>query len=106
KKSIEARSVHNGESDTSMTTSAPASAPAKPSPVIVLTPVLGAAAIASWPFCFSFSTTFDPIKPVPPITTIFMAYTLRKDNVRRLWQSSTRHLGPILLLDQPRHYRY
>jgi hypothetical protein len=32
--------------------------------VMVLTPVFGAAAIASCPFCFSFSTTFDPIKPV------------------------------------------
>jgi hypothetical protein len=39
---------------------------------MVLTPVFGAAAITSCPFCFSFSTTFDPIKPVPPIITIFM----------------------------------
>jgi len=43
---------------------------------MVLTPVFGAAAIASCPFCFSFSTTFDPIKPVPPITTIFMTSPL------------------------------
>jgi hypothetical protein len=34
----------------------------RPSPVMVLTPVLGEPAIASCPFCFSFSTTFDPIK--------------------------------------------
>jgi len=62
-----------------MTTSASASTSAKPSPVIVLTPVLGAAAIASW--SFSFSTIFDPIKPVPPITTIFMISPLRKELV-------------------------
>jgi hypothetical protein len=36
------------------------------------TPVFGAAAIASCPVCLSFSATFDPIRPVPPITTIFM----------------------------------
>jgi hypothetical protein len=36
-----------------------------PSPVMVLTPVFGAAAIASCPFCFSFSMTFDPFKPAP-----------------------------------------
>src|SRR5215468_3596830 len=33
-------------------------------PVMVLTPVFGAVATASCPFCVSFSTTFDPIKPV------------------------------------------
>jgi hypothetical protein len=47
-----------------------------PWPVMVLTPVFGAAAIASCPFCLSFSTTFDPIKLVPPITTIFMTSPL------------------------------
>jgi hypothetical protein len=47
-----------------------------PSPVMVLTPVFGAAAMASCLFCFSFSTTFDPIKPVPPITTIFVTSPL------------------------------
>ena len=39
----------------------------EPSPVMVPGLVSGgAAAIASCPFPFSFSTTFDPIKPVPP----------------------------------------
>jgi hypothetical protein len=39
--------------------------------VIVLTPVLGAAARASsrW---VSLLTTFEPMSPVPPITTTFM----------------------------------
>src|SRR5262245_40598837 len=66
----------------STTTAAFASASAKPSPVIVLTPVFGAAAIASCPFRLSFSTTFDPIKPVPPITTIFMTSPLAVGFVR------------------------
>src|SRR5215831_16961882 len=76
KNSIAAWSSNDGELATSTTTSAPASAPAKPSPVTVLTPVFGAAAIASCPFRFSFSTTFDPMRPVPPITTIFMTSPL------------------------------
>jgi hypothetical protein len=57
---------------TSTTTWAPRSASLRPSPVIVLTPVFGAAATALWPLAWSFWTTFDPIRPVPPMTTIFM----------------------------------
>jgi hypothetical protein len=38
----------------------------------VSTPVFGAAASASWPWSVSQATSFDPIIPVPPITTIFM----------------------------------
>src|SRR5262245_62200341 len=41
-------------------------------PVIVLTPVLGAAARASCPRWVSLLTTFEPMSPVPPITTTFM----------------------------------
>src|SRR5690606_31317048 len=37
-----------------------------------LTPVLGAAASASWPASVSCLTRFDPMRPVPPMTTIFM----------------------------------
>src|SRR5262249_13717914 len=65
-------SSNDGELATSTTTCVSTRTSFKPSPVMVLTPVFGAAAIASCPFCFSFPTTFDPIKPVPPITTIFM----------------------------------
>ena len=54
----------------------PAMTSLSPLPVMVLTPVFGAAATASCPFCLSFSTTFDPIKPVPPITTTFMTSPL------------------------------
>ncbi|MCM0675660.1 hypothetical protein NCC78_13315 [Micromonospora phytophila] len=71
KKFITAVSSHAGAFDTSTTTDAPTNASARPSPVRVLTPVFGAAATASWPCSPSFATTFDPIRPVPPITTIF-----------------------------------
>src|SRR5262249_39212307 len=55
------------------TTSAPSTASASPSPVIVLTPVSGDAATASWPASRSFVTSFDPMRPVPPMTTIFIS---------------------------------
>src|SRR5262245_5191103 len=44
----------------------------RPSPVMVLTPVLGEAAITSWPPWRRKGMVFEPIKPVPPITTIFI----------------------------------
>ena len=49
---------------------------ARPSPVTAFTPDFGEAATASWPCCFNFVTSLDPINPVPPITTIFMACLL------------------------------
>src|SRR5690242_11633078 len=39
---------------------------------MVLTPESGDAATASCPRSPSFFTTFDPMSPLPPITTIFM----------------------------------
>jgi hypothetical protein len=59
-----------GELETSTTTDAPSSAAASPSPVIVLTPSLGEAGVASWPSAASFETTPEPTSPVPPMTTI------------------------------------
>src|SRR5262245_62690963 len=44
----------------------------RPSPVIVLTPVLGEAAKTLWPSWRRIATVFEPIRPVPPITTIFI----------------------------------
>src|SRR5215813_7494006 len=44
----------------------------RPSPVMVLTPVLGEAATTSLPPWSRMGAVFDPIRPVPPITTIFM----------------------------------
>ena len=63
-----------GEFDTSTTTEAPSSAAASPSPVIVLTPRRGEAGTASWPCSVSPPTTFEPMSPVPPMTTIFMIH--------------------------------
>jgi len=67
-----AASSHEGEFVTSTTAEAPFSASARPSPVRLLTPVWGAAATASWPRSRSLLTSFDPMSPVPPTTTIFM----------------------------------
>src|SRR6266478_3004047 len=50
-------------------------ASASPSPVRVLTPDLGDAAIASCACSRNLVTSFDPIRPLPPITTIFMIAT-------------------------------
>src|SRR5262245_2877617 len=69
-----ALSSNEGEFATSTTTWAPATASAHPSPVMVLTPESGDAAVTSWPFCRSLLTTFRPMRPLPPMTTIFMAF--------------------------------
>ena len=76
KNSITGSSANDGEFDTSTTTSAPSSASASPSPVSVFTPVFGEAGTASWPCSPSLATTFEPISPVPPITTTFIALLL------------------------------
>jgi hypothetical protein len=55
------RASQEGEFDTSTTVEAAFSASASPSPVRVLTPVLGAAATASYPCSRSLLTSFDPI---------------------------------------------
>jgi len=39
---------------------------------MVLTPVLGDAATTSWPCLRRCDTTLLPMRPVPPMTTIFM----------------------------------
>jgi hypothetical protein len=68
-----AASSNEGAFDTSTTTEAPASASASPSPVSVLTPVLGDAGMASTPCSSSLATSLDPMRPLPPMTTIFMS---------------------------------
>src|SRR5215510_13174615 len=67
-----ALSSKEGELARSITTCVPAMAAVRPSPVMVLTPVWGEAATTSWPLWRSMGTAFEPIRPVPPITTIFM----------------------------------
>src|SRR5262249_11791563 len=72
KNSRTALSSNEGEFVTSTTTSAPASAPDSPSPVRVLTPEEGEADAASCPPPRSRGISFLPLRPLPPITTIFM----------------------------------
>src|SRR4051794_22990142 len=65
---------NEGELARSITTCAPAMASLIPSPVMLLMPLWGDAATTSWPPRRRMATVFEPIKPVPPITTIFMGY--------------------------------
>src|SRR6478735_1697318 len=65
-------SSKDGELATSTTTCAPVRAAARPSPVTALTPEEGEAATTSWPSLRRLATTLEPMRPVPPITTIFM----------------------------------
>src|SRR5215213_4688968 len=67
-----AASSKDGEFDTSTTTAALSRASAKPSPVSVLTPVAGDAGTTWWPCSRRLRTSFEPMSPLPPITTIFM----------------------------------
>ena len=76
KNSSTALSSNEGELARSITTCAPATASLTPSPVMVLTPLLGDAATTSWPPWRRMATVFEPIRPVPPMTTIFMVYRL------------------------------
>src|SRR5437016_1808151 len=76
KNSSTALSSNDGELARSITTCAPATASLTPSPVMVLTPLLGEAATTSWPPWRRMATVFEPIRPVPPMTTIFMPYLL------------------------------
>src|SRR3954465_14805284 len=66
KNSSTALSSNEGELARSTTTCAPATASLSPSPVMVLTPVLGEAARTSWPPWRRMATAFEPIRPGPP----------------------------------------
>src|SRR2546422_3017014 len=72
KNSSTALSSNEGELARSITTCVPAMASLRPSPVMLLTPVLGEAATTSWPPWRRMGTAFEPMRPVPPMTTIFM----------------------------------
>src|SRR5919204_3261826 len=74
KNSSTALSSNEGELARSITTCVPAMASLRPSPVMVLTPLLGEAATTWWPPRRRMATVFEPISPVPPTTTIFMVY--------------------------------
>src|SRR5262245_39986325 len=75
KDSSPALSSNEGELARSITTWAPATASLSPSPVMLLTPLLGEPATTSWPPWCRMATVFEPIRPVPPLTTIFMIYS-------------------------------
>src|SRR5204863_3647936 len=64
---------------------APASAAASPSPVTELMPREGDAATTSWPCCRRLLTSLVPIKPVPPMMTIFIVLLL----VSEVWFFTT-----------------
>src|SRR3546814_8987858 len=68
-----ASSSKEGEFATSTTTLVSIRASASPSPVMVLTPEAGDAATTSWSFSRSLLTSFVPMRPLPPITTVFMS---------------------------------
>src|SRR5262249_45332213 len=73
-----ALSSNEGELARSITTCVPAMAGLRPSPVMLLTPVLGEAATTSWPRWRRMGTVFEPIRPVPPIMTIFIPNLLMR----------------------------
>src|SRR3712207_1114046 len=83
KNSSAAPSSNEGELARSITTCAPATASSRPSPVMVLTPVLGEAATTSWPPRRRMATVFEPIRPVPPMTTILMVHPFASAGDRR-----------------------
>src|SRR5262245_22326864 len=72
KNSSTALSSNEGELARSITTCVPAMASLRPSPVMLLTPVLGEAATTSWSRWRRIEAVFDPIRPVPPMMTIFI----------------------------------
>src|ERR1700730_1153846 len=74
--STNALASNEGELARQITTCVPDMAPLRPSPVMVLTPVLGEAATTSWPPWRRMATVLEPIRPVPPITTISIANLL------------------------------
>ena len=67
KNSSTALSSNEGELARSITVCAPARVSLSPSPVTVLTPLCGEAAMTSWPRWRRMGTVFEPIRPVPPI---------------------------------------
>src|ERR1044071_1748954 len=88
-----ALSSNEGELARSITTCVPAMASLRPWPVMVLTPVLGEAATTSWPPWRRIGAVFEPIRPVPPITTIFMVRLLLVDLQGALLERLRRELA-------------
>src|SRR2546427_12103270 len=95
KNSSTALSSNEGELARSITTCVPAMASLRPWPVMVLTPVLGEAATTSWPPWRRMATVFEPIRPVPPITTTFIPNLLvQAGAVMVVQQAAVSECGP------------
>ena len=60
---------------------------------MVLTPDQGDAGTASWPCSWSVVTTFEPMSPVPPITTIFMGWPFLVMSEGTVWAENRRLTG-------------
>src|SRR5206468_12704292 len=65
---------HEGQLAGAITTCVPGRAALRPSPVMQLTPEFGEAETTSGPRWRRMGTVFEPSRPVPPMTTIFMVY--------------------------------
>src|SRR5690606_4774397 len=96
KKFMAASPSNEGELETSMTISLLARRSSRPSPVIVSTPVPGAAATASWPRLRNSSTTLEPIRPVPPMTAIWNMGTFLSPGERVRSRDLERPAKPVL----------
>src|SRR6266511_4321136 len=82
------------------TTAAPSSASARPRPLIRSRPVDGECGTASCPPALRTLTACDPMRPVPPMTAIFMVFDLPDvgyDGAVRLSPRSVRARGPSVL---------
>src|SRR5204862_4685267 len=86
KNSSTALSSNEGELARSITTCVPAMASLSPSPVMVLIPLRGEPATTSWPPRRRMATVFEPIRPVPPMATIFIVLPPlpKRTSIRRL----------------------
>src|SRR5215467_5273706 len=98
KNSSTALSSNEGELVRSITACAPVMASLSPSPVMLLTPLLGEPARTSWPLWRRMATVFEPIRPVPPMTTIFMIYPPLSDWLSQKGSTKVRD-NPCLLGD-------
>ncbi len=91
KNSRTALSSHEGELARSITTRMPAMASLRPSPVMLLRPVLGEVATTSWPPWRRTGAVFVRISPVPPIMTILSTNLLVP---RARWRQGHRARDP------------
>src|SRR5215218_7479957 len=105
KNSRTASSSQTGALETSTTTSAPAITSARPSPLIVSTPVAGEAGTASCPWAISRVTTLLPTRPLPPITTIFMRFLSLGLHQRRPDAASIRDTITLVRHERDRDHR-